>query len=71
MMENCETMFASVAQAAKHVGVSRYYLRQRIAAGTAPHIYCGRRILVNVPQLVETLAAESASNNVHDGNNAV
>ena len=62
MMEMNGTVFAGVADAAKRVGISPHYLRKRIAEGTAPHIYCGRKILVNIPKLIETLSAESTRN---------
>lgn len=62
MSINKESVFAGVAEAAGRVGISVHYLRQRIAAGTAPYIYSGRKILVNVPKLTEILMEESTKN---------
>lgn len=45
----------SVKQVSKITGYSEWALRQGLKAGTIPHIRCGRKILINLPQLLNQL----------------
>lgn len=54
-----ETPFMKIKDAVKATGLSAYYLRNGIKAGTIPHIVCGTVYLVNVPALLEKLDSES------------
>ena len=53
-------VYASVKDTAARTGLSTYYLRQRIAEGSAPVIKAGSKYLINVPRLLEQLEHESA-----------
>ncbi len=57
-----ETVFASVADAARRIGLGENYLRKRLGEGRVPYIYSGRKVLINVPKLVEILTIESTDN---------
>ena len=48
-------VFNTVEQTAKITGLSKWYLRQELKAGTIPHIRNGKRILINLPQLLAEL----------------
>ena len=58
-----ETPFMKIKDAVKVTGLSAYYLRNGIKAGTIPHIVCGTVYLVNVPALLERLDTESRKAN--------
>lgn len=51
--------FQSMNDTVRSVGVSLYYLKQGIKDGTVPHVRSGRKILVNVPMLLQMLDEES------------
>lgn len=48
-------VLGTVDKAAEVSGLSKWYIRQGLKAGTIPHIRCGRKILVNIPQLLAEL----------------
>lgn len=48
-------IFHTVDQTAKITGLSKWYLRQGLKAGTIPHIRNGKRIFINLPQLLAEL----------------
>lgn len=47
---NCPVL-GTVDKTAEVFGLSKWYIRQGLKAGTIPHIRCGRKILINIPQL--------------------
>lgn len=51
--------FGSVAQAAEITGLSRFAIRQGVAAGDIPAIRRGRCILVDIQTLLADLRAEA------------
>ncbi len=51
--------FLTMKETVKQTGLSLYYLRNGIKAGTVPHIQSGNRFLVNVPLLIDRLNRES------------
>ena len=46
-----------IPRAAHSIGLSQFYLRQGIKAGTVPFIKSGNAFLINVPKLLESLDA--------------
>ena len=48
-------MFLSIKEAVKVTGLSEYYFRQNLKAGKIPHLRQGNKILINMPQLLESL----------------
>ena len=56
---NINPPFQSVYDTVKTTGLSRYYLQAGIKDGSVPYIRSGRRILVNVPMLLDRLNDES------------
>lgn len=52
-------VYHSIRETAKLTGLSEYYLRQRQKAGAVPGIYSGKKFLVNVPSLLESLATST------------
>lgn len=52
-------VYHSIRETAKLTGLSEYYLRQQQKAGAVPGIYSGKKFLVNVPSLLESLAAST------------
>ena len=58
----CETgyqgkPFLSIKEAANVTGLSCFFLRAGIKAGTVPYIMSGSKYLVNLPKLLERLDA--------------
>ena len=49
--------FQKIPLAARSTGLSQFYLRQGIKAGTVPYVKSGNAFLVNVPKLLESLDA--------------
>lgn len=47
--------FASIDEAARLTGLSRFYIRKGIRAGEIQHIMSGTKYLVNLPALFEHL----------------
>lgn len=58
-MEYIGKPFLTMRETVKATGLSLYYLRNGIKAGTVPHIQSGNKFLVNVPMLIEKLNRES------------
>ncbi len=52
-------IFQTVKQTAKITGKSEWSLRQGLKFGTVPHIRDGRKILINLPQLLAELDEQS------------
>lgn len=52
-------VYHSIRETAKLTGLSEYYLRQQQKAGAVPGIYSGKKFLVNVPSLLESLVAST------------
>lgn len=52
--------YQSVKNTAAITGLSVYYLRNGCKNGTVPHIMSGKKILINVPKLLDRLNAECA-----------
>ena len=59
MRPNTQTPFQTIRDACATTGLSMYYLRQGVKAGTIPHLRSGEKYLINVPLLMEKLDAES------------
>lgn len=53
--------YQSINDTAKETGLSRWFLRAGVKAGTIPHIQSGNKVLVNVPLMLEKLAEEAAA----------
>ena len=51
--------FQPIEEVRKTYGFSRYYFKQKLKAGTLPHIRCGNRIFVNVPRFLAELENET------------
>ena len=52
-------VYHSIRETAKLTGLSEYYLRQQQKAGAVPGIYSGKKFLVNVPSLLESLVSST------------
>lgn len=52
-------VYHSIRETAKLTGLSEYYLRQQQKVGAVPGIYSGKKFLVNVPSLLESLVAST------------
>lgn len=52
-------VYHSIRETAKLTGLSEYYLRQQQKSGAVPGIYSGKKFLVNVPSLLESLVAST------------
>ena len=52
-------VYHSIRETAKLTGLSEYYLRQQQKAGAVPGVYSGKKFLVNVPSLLESLTAST------------
>lgn len=48
-------IFLPIKEAVKVTGLSEYYFRQNLKAGTIPHLRQGNKILINMPQLLARL----------------
>ncbi len=53
------TPFLTIRDASTATGLSQYYLRNGCKAGTVPHVRSGEKYLINVPELIRKLDAES------------
>lgn len=51
--------FQSIPEAARTMGLSTFYVRQRAKAGTIPVLKAGVKFLVDVPATLELLAREA------------
>ena len=51
--------YMSRKEAAKYTGLSYHFIRRGTDNGTIPYIMSGKKILVNVPRLLEALDKES------------
>lgn len=58
-------IFQTVEQVATVTGLSKWSLRQGLKAGTIPHIRCGRKILINLPQLLAELENKTSHSPVN------
>jgi len=54
--------FVSIREAVKLTGLSERDIRARIKAGTAPHIYAGKKALVAIRPFLDSLEAEAEKN---------
>jgi len=51
--------FQKIKMASNSTGLSQFFLRQGVKDGTIPHIRCGKKILINVPALLEQMDQQS------------
>lgn len=51
--------FVTVKQAVKSTGLSEHFIREGLRNGRIPHLKVGVKYLINLPQFVEWLNAES------------
>lgn len=58
-MEQITKPFMTIKETVKVTGMSSYFIRNGIKAGTVPVVMSGNRYLVNVPMLIERLNRES------------
>lgn len=49
-------IFVGIKEAVRITGLSEFYFRQGLKAGTIPHIRSGKKILINMPRLEAQLA---------------
>ena len=54
--------FMGIKEAVAATGLSEYYLRNQIRDNKIPYIKSGIKILINMPQLIEQLNADSKTN---------
>ena len=47
--------FLSVRETARATGLGEAYIRRGLKQGTIPHLMTGKKVLVNVPMLVQRL----------------
>lgn len=59
MEDTNEVMFLNINDASKRLGLARSFIRAGCISGKIPHIKCGSKYMICVPQLVEQLAAEA------------
>lgn len=52
-------VYHSIRETAKLTGLSEYHIRKLHKAGAVPGIYSGKKFLVNVPSLLESLNAST------------
>lgn len=52
-------VYHSIRETAKLTGLSEYHIRQLHKSGVVPGIYSGKKFLVNVPSLLESLNAST------------
>lgn len=57
---NTQPIFQPIKEVVKTIGLSEWYLRQALKAGTLPHIRSGSKIFVNVPLLLAELDKQSS-----------
>lgn len=53
------TVYHSIRETARITGLSEYFIRQQLKAGAVPGTYSGKKFLVNVPSLLESLNAST------------
>ena len=53
------TPFLTIRDASTVTGLSQYYLRNGCKAGIIPHICSGEKYMINLPELIRKLDAES------------
>ena len=56
---NTTPIYASVNETSKIVGISAFYLRQRIANKEIVFVNSGNKMLINIPLLLQQLENES------------
>lgn len=56
---NPSAKFQNIADACRTTGLSQYFLRNGVKAGTVPHIRCGRVYMIDVPGLYAALEREA------------
>ena len=49
------TVYHSIRETARITGLSEYFIRQQLKVGAVPGTYSGKKFLVNVPSLLESL----------------
>lgn len=54
-----QPQFVTVDQAVNQTGLSKYYIRRQLRAGTIPYIKAGRKYLINLPLFKEMLEQQS------------
>ena len=54
-MQNNIKPFASIDDAARLTGLSRFYIRKGVRAGEIQHIMVGKKYYINLPSLFEHL----------------
>lgn len=63
MADNTGKPFQGIRETANSTGLSQYFLRKGVKAGTIPHIRSGEKILINVPALMNLMDEQSRSVN--------
>ena len=53
------TVYHSIRETARITGLSEYFIRQQLKADAVPGAYSGKKFLVNVPSLLESLNAST------------
>ena len=61
-MTEAKTMFQTIRQTQRTIGLPESFIRERVKAGKCPGVYSGNRFLVNVPALLALLERESGVN---------
>lgn len=56
---NPSARYQNIAHACRTTGLSQYYLRNGVKAGTVPHIRSGRVYMIDVPALYAALEREA------------
>ena len=54
-------VFVNINTASKASGLSVFFIRAGVKAGTIAHLKSGKKFLINLPRLLETLDQESKS----------
>lgn len=60
-MQNNMKPFASIDDAARITGLSRFYIRRGVRAGEIQHIMVGKKYYINLPALFERLGLHWSS----------
>ena len=62
---NTSAPFQSVKNAARITGLSEFFLRNGLKAGTIPFVKSGNKYLIHVPRLLEQLNATVHAPEIH------
>lgn len=59
MNQDTKPIYMSIRDAASYLGLSVDYIRKGIASGKFTHVCCGRKFLVNITKMIDTLEQDS------------